>query len=148
MLEGRSYEQFVEDYNAMCSEMGVTATNPWHLETVFRTNTSNALSVGRYQQSRDPIILSMRPYWQFRTVGDDRVTEICAPLNGLVFEAEDAFWATHYPPNHFNCRSTVVTLSERQVEARGLDVQRATPSDAPRPAPGFATNPGADPAAI
>ena len=44
---------------------------------------------------------------EFDAVMDGRTTELCAGLNGVRKSADDAFWDTYYPPNHYNCRSTV-----------------------------------------
>lgn len=41
-----------------------------------------------------------------------------------MFRHDDPFWATHYPPNGWNCRCRVRPLTKSQVEARGLTVSR------------------------
>jgi hypothetical protein len=38
---------------------------------------------------------------------DGRTTALCSSLNGVRKPADDEFWDTYYPPNHFSCRSTV-----------------------------------------
>jgi len=44
---------------------------------------------------------------EFDAVMDGRTTEKCASLNGTRLPKSHPFWNTYYPPNHFNCRSTV-----------------------------------------
>ncbi len=47
---------------------------------------------------------------QYRTVGDDRVREEHARLNGTTLPPSDPFWAQFTPPNGWNCRCTVVRV--------------------------------------
>ena len=139
--QGQSYGSFVKGYREMASSMGITPTSPFHLETVFRNAVSNAYSVGRYDQMTDPMVLEYRPFWQYRTVGDASVTDICLSYEDQVYAADDGIWSQIYPPNHHNCRSSVITLGSRQVERRGLDVLKEQPETNLTPAPGWDVNP-------
>jgi len=60
------------------------------------------------------------------------VTDICAGLDGKIYLADDPIWDTIWPPNHFSCRSTVVTVNK-------YDFNRDMISEPPggKPAPGF-----------
>lgn len=136
----------------------ILAAQGWNghrLENIFRTNVQTAYNAGRYAQMRE--VAKGRPYWQYLAVGDERTRPAHAAINGMVFPADHEFWDTHYPPNGFRCRCTVRSLSARQVERQGLEVQKDTPQDllykdpatgmeipiaSVAPAPGFATNPG------
>lgn len=66
---------------------------------------------------------STLPLLEFDAVIDEQTTELCASLNGTIRPVDDAFWNTYYPPNHFNCRSTV-----RQIEGRAVTPQSKIPS--------------------
>jgi SPP1 gp7 family putative phage head morphogenesis protein len=57
------------------------------------------------------------PLLQFDAVIDGRTTEICRPLNGTILPINHPFWKRFYPPNHFNCRSTVRQLPYGTVTA-------------------------------
>jgi SPP1 gp7 family putative phage head morphogenesis protein len=50
------------------------------------------------------------PMLQFDAVLDTQTTEICRPLDGVTLPVNHPFWNRFYPPNHFNCRSTVRQL--------------------------------------
>lgn len=50
------------------------------------------------------------PLLQFDAVIDNRTTEICRPLDGTILPVDHPFWRRFYPPNHYNCRSTVRQL--------------------------------------
>jgi SPP1 gp7 family putative phage head morphogenesis protein len=97
------------------------------IETIFRNNIQTAYSAGRWAKMEQ--VKKARPYRQYMTVGDERVRPSHAILNGMVFHADHEFWAENYPPNGHKCRCGVRTLSARQVEREGLEVQDKTPGD-------------------
>lgn len=99
------------------SKIGFHENNPFYLETVFRTNTISAYNAGRWaeiQRRKDSIA-----FLEYVAIDDSRTTEICSALDGTILPADDPFWKTHYPPNHFNCRSQVVEISPEEVEILG-----------------------------
>lgn len=102
--------------------LGIEPETHGYLATVVRTNIATAYGHGRLQAMADPVVRTLRPYWQYLSAGDSRVRPAHRELHGKVFAADDEA-ATHYfPPLGFNCRCTMVTLSQRQVDARGLAV--------------------------
>ena len=96
----------------------------WRLDTIYRANLGTSYQVGRYKQMTDPDVLKARPFWQYMTAGDSAVRDDHDAQNGKVYSAEHPFWDTWYPPNGFRCRCYVKTLSERQMESRGLKEQK------------------------
>lgn len=86
--------------------------HPSHLENVVRTNVQTAFSKGRMQAQ----IELDKEYWQYYAVLDGRETELCHTLDGKVFKSTDPFWKKYYPPNHYQCRSTVVALDSDELE--------------------------------
>jgi SPP1 gp7 family putative phage head morphogenesis protein len=90
------------------------------LETIFRTNVQTSYNSGRYVQMKDPDIVSVRPYWMYDAVMDSRTTEICEELNRTVLHVDDAFWDDHTPPLHYNCRSSLRSLTKTVAEKRGI----------------------------
>lgn len=125
--EGRTKEQFRKDMDSFLEENGYKGLNPWRSDTIFRTNIQTAFQAGHYKSMADPQTQKMRPYWQYRTAGDGEVRESHAAMEGRVFLADDPVWDIWYPPNGFKCRCTVVSLSKRQVEQRGLKVEDHVP---------------------
>lgn len=108
----------------------------WHdrrVENIFRTNMQHAYMAGRYKKMQ--AVKASRPYWQYLAVMDKRVRPNHAILHEKVYPADHEFWDTNYPPNGFRCRCAVATLSERQVRAQGLTVEREMPK------PGVWTDP-------
>lgn len=136
------------DFRAKAEELLGGALTDLHLETIFRTNLQTAYNSGKYYEGR--AAEAELPYWQYRTVGDDRVRPEHAALDGLVYRKDSGFWNTWYPPNGFNCRCTVVELDDLDLQAEGLTVQSAPPKFpngdiVPEPEAGFAGNAAMDP---
>jgi SPP1 gp7 family putative phage head morphogenesis protein len=96
-------------------------TDPvYRMETIFRTNIQSAYAAGRYQQQTNPAVLRARPFWLYDALIDGRTSTVCRNLNGTLLPADDAWWDSRYPPNHFNCRSGVRSLTEAEANARGI----------------------------
>ena len=152
--EGETLKDFKERIAAAIEAQG------WHaarVENIFRSNMQTAYMAGRWKKMQ--AVRASRPYWQYIAVMDRRVRPSHAILHGKVYPADHEFWASNYPPNGFRCRCTVRTLSERQVKAQGLTVEREMPRDGvwtdpktgmehfvhfPGADKGFRNNPGKD----
>lgn len=111
---------------------------PWRLETIFRTNIQSAYSAGRYKQMLEAA--PDRPYWRYVAVMDNRTRPAHAALNGKIYRFDHPFWSRWYPPNGYNCRCAVVTVSARQMQERGL--QEETAGVSVEPDKGFDYNVG------
>lgn len=101
------------------------AYRAWRTRIIYQTNIMTANAAGRHAQMTDPDVLRSRPYWQYRHGGspDPRVHHL--NWDGLVLRASDPWWSAHYPPNGWGCSCFAVTLSGRDLERRGLEVQEA-----------------------
>ena len=94
--------------------------NPGHrLELIFRQNVQSAYAAGRFKQQRDPDVVKIRPYWLYDAVIDTRTSSVCRTLNGTLLLTTDPWWRTRYPPNHWNCRAGVRSLTRKQAAERG-----------------------------
>lgn len=60
---------------------------------------------------------SILPYLRISVVEDANTSDICEPLDGITLPVDDEFWDDYYPPNHFNCRSTVEQLDEADISS-------------------------------
>jgi SPP1 gp7 family putative phage head morphogenesis protein len=110
---------------------------PYRLDTVFRTNVQSAFQAGHYQQLMRTT--QTRPYWQYVAVMDGRTRPLHAAMNGKVAPHDDPFWTRNFPPNGFNCRCTVVSVSKSELDRDGLKVENDLPDIADA---GFKNNPG------
>ncbi|MFW5834555.1 MAG: phage minor head protein, partial [Pseudomonadota bacterium] len=95
------------------------------LETILRTNTQGNLARGRcahHARHKDT-----RPYLRYSAVNDSRTRASHAAQHGRVEPQDSDFWSQWTPPNGFNCRCTVTSLSERQAKRyQERDEQRQT----------------------
>lgn len=78
------------------------------LETIVRTNLTDAYNQGRLVQGKEAG--DLLEGWQYSAIMDDRTTDICQELDGKVFLANDDSVDSLKPPRHFNCRSILVPI--------------------------------------
>ncbi len=117
--------------------VGFHQSNPWYLETVFRTNIQSAYNAGRlmqFERSKDKIKLL-----EYVAVEDSRTTQICRRLDGTRLPPDDPFWSIYTPPNHFRCRSSVRAIFKHSGE--GKKVRAWKPKELPDLPEGFASSP-------
>ena len=126
--QGRTLAEFKK-------QVGEVLTQPWHRETVFRTNVLSAYGAGHWEQAQE--IKYLRPYGRYSAVMDGRTRPTHAALHGLVYPLDHPFWKSYWPPWDYNCRCGAVTLSEWEVERDNLEVRRELRPDLPPPAKKF-----------
>lgn len=112
--------------------------DPWRLETIFRTNVQRAFGAGRHAELTEEAVLEVRPYWRAVAILDGRETEVCHSVHGTVLPADHPFWKSHWPPLHFNCRTSITALTEEQAKAKGITKHPTTEAAHE----GFGTPPG------
>lgn len=74
--------------------------NPWHRETVFRTNILSAYGEGHWQQAQ--AVKELRPYACFRAVIDGRTSAGCYALNGTTMPLDHPYVRANWCPRHHN----------------------------------------------
>lgn len=89
-----------------------------HLRTVFRTNALSAYNEGRREIFEDPEVEDLVVAYLYSAIDDDRARPSHAAMDGKIFLKDDPIWQTWWPPNGYNCRCTVVPIT--QDEARRL----------------------------
>ena len=125
--------------NDFLEEEGYEGLDPFQADNIFRTNLQTAYNAGHYRQMTGPDVLRLRPYWQYDAVNDAHTRPSHLAMDGRVYPADHPVWDTWFPPNGFRCRCTVRTLSKRQVEALGFQVETEFPAILPDPH--FGSNP-------
>ena len=81
---------------------------PAQLETVVRTNATDAFNRGRIIEGRQSGDLLQG--FAYSAIIDERTTEVCQTLDGRVFKPNDPALDSLKPPRHFNCRSILVPV--------------------------------------
>ena len=109
------------------------------LDNIFRTNIQGSYNAGRYAQQTDPVNLKLRPFWMYDAVNDSRTRPTHRAMDNTILPADDRWWTTHYPPNGYRCRCTVLSLSAKQAQQRGI--AQTYPQGA-EPDSGWGYNPG------
>lgn len=107
------------------------------LVTIFRTNVQTAFNALRYQRMTSD---ATRPFWRFVAVLDASTSRVCNRCDATTLPASNLWWVTHWPPLHFNCRSTVIALTAAEVEAVG-GVTQAPPATVAVADEGFGLTP-------
>lgn len=134
---GQAKAQWVRDIGAQ--NIGVFRDNPWYIENVFRTNTSTYYAAGKWHAVTEiPEVVEMVEFLEFIAIQDDRTTDVCEGMDGTIKPVSDPIWGTHYPPNHYQCRSTVEPISKFENE------KPKDPKHLEDPGEGFNTNVGRD----
>lgn len=114
-LDSKSFEDFM----TRASKITDTFNRRW-ARTEYDTAGQVAESASTYYRLQNQVRLF--PFWEYRTVGDDKVREEHAALNGLILPASDARWKQIYPPNGWGCRCYVVPRMRQEAET--VDFER------------------------
>ena len=88
------------------------------LDNIFRTNIQAAYSRGRYEQQMR--VSFARPYWMYDAINDSRTRPTHKAMDGVILHHTHPWWKSHYTPNGYRCRCTVVSLTEAQARKRGI----------------------------
>lgn len=94
---------------------------PYRLETMIRTNYFDALNEARYSYFTDPNLGDFVEAMQYSSILDSRTTPICRHLDGRTFSKESDNWQQYRPPNHFNCRSLLIAVTNRDTWEESRD---------------------------
>ncbi len=105
--------------------------SPRRLKTIFDMNLRTAYAAGRWERIEES--KALLPYLVFTTVGDSRVRLEHRAWDGVCLPVDDPWWSTHYPPCGWGCRCTVIQVSARTAERRGLKIGEAPPRFQPTP---------------
>jgi SPP1 gp7 family putative phage head morphogenesis protein len=118
IADGQLLSDWRGDLNDIFKATGITPLDPWHVETVFRTNMASVFNISRLEAGFDD---DNTVAFQYFGIADSRQSEICQELDGLIYAKDDPIWFQITPPNHYNCRSTLIPLSDFYMEAKGLE---------------------------
>lgn len=79
----------------------------------LRAEYNNAMSSAQMASKWDDLVNDDDfPYLKYITANDGRVRNDHARLDGTILPKESPFWSNYYPPNGWNCRCTVVKMSD------------------------------------
>lgn len=99
---------------------------PYRLRTIFRTNMASAYAEGQWLQMQQQA--EEAPYLLYDAVDDTRTRAEHAQWDDLVLPMSSSFFKTHYPPNGYNCRCSVIQLDADDLERMGIEPRRRAPT--------------------
>ena len=141
MKTGQGYKAWAKDIDKVLAKSGwydgqinvdaqgnakKVATGGQHrLETIYRTNVAAAYEAGRQQvifndRDDDPF-----GYVMYSAIMDNRTRPTHKALHGKVMEKSDPAWSSISPPNGYNCRCTIVELTQGQIDRYGYKVSKS-----------------------
>jgi SPP1 gp7 family putative phage head morphogenesis protein len=91
---------------------GVNVNKAHRIETMVRTNIFEAINEARYNYFSDPGLEGFVEALEYSAILDKRTTTICLHLDGHVHPTDSDEWNKYRPPNHFNCRSLLIPVTE------------------------------------
>ena len=115
--DGTTIDEFRNDFDQIVSAHGwkYRGGREWRTAVIFNTNLSVAYSRGHYQQSIDPAVKSVRPYFRYVPSYSANRREEHKKWYNIILPVDDPFWNTHYPPNGWGCKCGIVSHSKREV---------------------------------
>ena len=140
METGITADEFRKQIDTIFEKHGWSKLQPYRIDTIFRTNMQIAYQSGRYRQMTTDTVLVMRPYWRYIAVLDGSTRPEHAAMHGKIFKNDHSFWDTWYPPNGYNCRCMVQTVSEREMKREGWDIETKDPTGELMPDTGWDKN--------
>ena len=96
------------------------------LRIIFDTNMRTAYAHGQWQRIQRA--KESAPYLSYNAVMDSRTRPEHAAWDGIILPVDHPFWKTHFPPNGWRCRCSVIQLSEAGLERRGLSITENPPT--------------------
>ena len=104
--DGKGLSDFLSlTKTGILDKIGMGAGSGWYWETVWRTNTQTAFNVGRAMGFAEDKPLAL----ELVIIDDSRTSDVCRQYAGkrFILPYDHPFWQTHWPPFHFNCRTTI-----------------------------------------
>lgn len=136
--EGWSSQKFKKVANGLFAKNGWTGTKevtdpktgktkkvelgtPRRIKKIFSCNMNSAYAVGHYKEQMEDA--DFAPYFQYMCILDNRTRPEHKAMHGKVFRYDDPIWQTMYPPNGWNCRCFVNSLTPEDIKKQGLTVE-------------------------
>lgn len=135
LAQGTGLEEFREAFDEIVARHGWSykGSRNWRTRVIFETNMRTAYQAGRFAQLKEAVAL--RPYWQYRHGDSLKPRPLHLKWDRLVLRHDDPWWETHYPPNGWGCKCTVLSLGEEDLADQGKKGPDRAPDDGVGPKP-------------
>lgn len=134
--EGTGFGPFLDMFEDATRRHGWAAGDDfetaYRARLAFRAMTAQAYAAGRWTQIQRQ--KRLRPYLRYVHV-DPELTQPGsrhdhAAWHGVILPVDHEWWLTHFPPNGWNCRCYVMSVSERDLARYGWAVSAEAPESA------------------
>lgn len=109
LLQGPDGLRSLSEFKEAALEIYKTYNETW-LETEYKTAVGQGASAVAWQQIQE--VKDVLPFLKYDAIQDERTSEICSGLNGLIAPVDSPLWDKYAPLNHFNCRCVLLQLEE------------------------------------
>ena len=116
--------------------------SPRRLSIIYDTNVRMAYAAGHWEAFEEN--KKAAPFLRYVCVMDGRTREEHRQWHNTVLPVDHPFWETHYPPNGWRCRCSVISYSQFDLDKEGLSVTAEPDMDTRGIAAGFDYNVGKD----
>ena len=96
------------------ARLGVDPRNSYTLENIARTQAQLSYNAAKFDEEQQDYIQEILWGYKYSTVGDVRVRDEHARLEGVTLPKDDPFWQKWYPPNGWSCRCSVIPIFEKE----------------------------------
>lgn len=100
---------------ALGGRLGDISNPDARLVTVIRTNVTEAINEARNSFFSDPALGTFVQGMLYAAILDGVTTMVCQHLDGKTYKLDSEVWSIWRPPNHFNCRSLLVAVTENDA---------------------------------
>lgn len=132
MENGGTLEEFRKDFDRIVKKYGwsYNGERGWRTRVIFEANIRTAYMAGRLKQMRDPDVVRLRPWWEYRH-GETRIPlyprRLHLSWHGTILRYDNEWWKTHFAPNGYLCSCGIRTLSDADLRKRGKSGPDPTP---------------------
>lgn len=142
--DGTTYEEFARRLTPLLQAKGwwgkdlaedpktgkdevVQLGSPRRLRTIFDTNLRTSYAAGHWERIQRTA--KARPWLMYTAVMDGRTRDPHKRWHGTILRWDHDWWNTHFPPNGWGCRCSVIQLSDAQLKRLGLTPTETPPND-------------------
>lgn len=104
LRSSKSFDEFKQAVTPLMDDYNVN-----YLRTEYETARATGQSTANYLRNLE--VVEDFPYWEYQTIGDDRVRPSHEALDGVLFRAGEV--GSFNPPNGYNCRCEFVPRSSK-----------------------------------
>lgn len=135
IAEGGTFEMWKKDVLPGLKEAVASGKAPANiltdhrLRTIYGVNLRTARAAGQWKRIQQ--LKEVAPYLMYSAIMDDRTRPLHRKWHHTVLPVDHPWWNTHFPPCGWNCRCTVIQLTEDELQRRKLTVSKDPPNDGP-----------------